>query len=230
MRELGEKRRRAEQSLTEWQHAAPVPSAGWDDLMHTWNRSLADLPSLRMRLPEVTDADLLAAGTPRFMTIFGRDSIISALQTLLSVQSWPRERFGSWQPPQALLYDPERDAEPGKIIHELRRGKRHLPGSTGTTEPLDATPLFLTLLSDLWRWTDDPTLPLEETARRALAWIAVDPDLDGDGFAEFERRSSHGLPNQTWRDSDDSMGFRDGTLARPPTAPGDVQWYIYDTK
>src|ERR1700751_1489565 len=95
-----------------------------------------------------------------------------------------------------------------------------------------ATPLCLVLLSELWRWTDDPALPLEleDAARRALAWIDDSADLDGDGFVEYERRSSHGIANQTWKDSHDSMAFHDGTLAQAPIAPVEVQGYVYDAK
>ena len=231
-RELDEERRRAERSLMAWQDSAPVLSARWDDLVHTWNRSLADLASLRMRVREVTERHLLAAGTPWFMTVFGRDSIISSLQSLLLGPELAAGTLRVLAATQATHDDPERDAEPGKIIHELRRGKAALAWTDRYYGTVDATPLFLILLSELWRWTDDPTLPieLEEEVRRALAWINGPADLDGDGFVEYERRSSHGIRNQTWKDSEDSMAFRDGTLALAPIAPAEVQGYIYDAK
>jgi glycogen debranching enzyme len=133
---------------------------------------------------------------------------------------------------QATTDDPERDAEPGKIVHELRRGKAALAWTDRYYGTVDATPLFLVLLSEVWRWTDDPTLPLEleDAARRALAWIDGPADLDGDGFVEYDRRSSHGIRNQTWKDSEDSMAFHDGTLALSPIAPVEVQGYVYDAK
>ena len=231
-RELAEERRRAERSVEEWQTAAPVLSARWDDLVHTWNRSLADLESLRMRVPEIADGYLLAAGTPWFMTVFGRDTIISSLQTLLLGPELAGGTLRVLAATQAAVDDPERDAEPGKIIHELRRGKAALAWTDRYYGTVDATPLFLVLLSELWRWTDDPTLPLEleEAARRALAWIDGFADLDGDGFVEYERRSPQGIRNQTWKDSGDSMVFRDGALARGPIAPAEVQGYVFDAK
>ena len=231
-RELDEERRRAEESMTEWQRSAPVLSARWDDLVHTWNRSLADLASLRMRVPEVADGHLLAAGTPWFMTVFGRDTLVSSLQTLLLGPELAAGTLRVLAATQASSDDPERDAEPGKIIHELRRGKAALAWTDRYYGTVDATPLFLVLLSEVWRWTDDPSLPLEleEPARRALAWIDGPADLDGDGFVEYERRSSHGIRNQTWKDSEDSMAFHDGTLALPPIAPVEVQGYVYDAK
>jgi glycogen debranching enzyme len=230
--ELDEERRRAEQSMTEWHDSAPVLRAGWDDLVHTWNRSLADLASLRMRVPEVAGGELLAAGTPWFMTVFGRDTLISSLQTLLLGPELAAGTLRVLAATQATFDDPERDAEPGKIIHELRRGKAALAWTDRYYGTVDATPLFLVLLSELWRWTDDPTLPLEleDAARRALGWIDGAADLDGDRFVEYERRSSHGIRNQTWKDSGDSMAFHDGTLADAPIAPVEVQGYVYDAK
>lgn len=231
-RELDEERREATRSLAEWQSAAPVLTAGWDDLVHTWNRSLADLGALRMRARELADGYLLAAGAPWFMTVFGRDTIISSLQSLLLGPELAAGTLRVLAATQATEDDAERDAEPGKIIHELRRGKAALAWVDRYYGTLDATPLFLVLLSELWRWTDDPALPLEleGAARRALAWIDGPADLDGDGLVEYERRSSHGIRNQIWKDSEDSMAFRDGTLAQPPIAPVEVQGYVYDAK
>jgi glycogen debranching enzyme len=231
-RELDEERRQATQSLAEWRSSAPVLSASWDDLVHTWNRSLEDLAALRMRARELADGYLLAAGTPWFMTVFGRDTIISSLQSLLLGPELAAGTLRVLAATQAAADDAERDAEPGKIIHELRRGKAALAWIDRYYGTADATPLFLILLSELWRWTDDPALPLEleDAARRALAWIDGPADADGDGLVEYERRSSHGIRNQIWKDSEDSMAFRDGTLATPPIAPVEVQGYVYDAK
>ncbi|HKD93398.1 MAG TPA: glycogen debranching N-terminal domain-containing protein [Gaiellaceae bacterium] len=230
--ELDYERRRAEQSMSEWQSSAPVLSARWDDLVHTWNRSFADLASLRMQVPEVADGQLFAAGTPWFMTVFGRDTLISSLQTLLLGPELATGTLRVLAATQATTDDPDRDAEPGKIIHELRRGKAALAWTDRYYGTVDATPLFLVLLSEVWRWTDDPTLPLEleDSARRALAWIDGPGDGDGDGFVEYERRSAQGIRNQTWKDSEDSMAFHDGTLALAPIAPAEVQGYVYDAK
>jgi glycogen debranching enzyme len=185
-----------------------------------------------MRAPELADGYLLAAGTPWFMTVFGRDTLISSLQSLLLAPELAAGTLRVLAATQATDDDAERDAEPGKIIHELRRGKAALAWVDRYYGTLDATPLFLILLSELWRWTDDPTLPLEleDAARRALAWIDGSADADGDGLVEYERRSSHGIGNQTWKDSEDSMAFQDGTLALPPIAPVEVQGYVYDAK
>src|SRR5439155_4304450 len=97
---------------------------------------------------------------------------------------------------------------------------------------VDATPLFLVLLSELWRWSGDDgiVLELESAARRALDWIDSFGDRDGDGFVEYLRRASHGIDNQNWKDSYNSMVFHDGSLAHAPIAPVEVQGYVYDAK
>jgi glycogen debranching enzyme len=97
---------------------------------------------------------------------------------------------------------------------------------------VDATPLYLVLLSEVWRWTGDDTLvrSLREPALRALEWIDRSGDRDGDGFIEYQRRGQRGLVNQSWKDSGDSQRFADGRLARTPIAPCEAQGYVYDAK
>ncbi len=117
-------------------------------------------------------------------------------------------------------------------MHELRRGKTALIWTDRYYGTVDATPLFLVLLSELWRWTGDDgiILELESAARRAPDWIDSFGDRDGDGFVEYLRRASHGIDNQNWKDSYNSMVFHDGSLARAPIAPVEVQGYVYDAK
>ena len=231
-RELDEERRRAAESHEAWRASAPRLRARWDDLVHTWNRSVADIASLRMHVGPSDAGRLLAAGTPWFMTVFGRDTIISSLQTLLFGPELAASTLRVLASTQSTEDDAERDAEPGKIIHEMRHGKAALAWTDRYYGSVDATPLFLVLLSELWRWTDDPTLPLEleDNVRSALAWIDGPADRDGDGFVEYEMRARHGIRNQTWKDSESSMAFHDGTLAQAPIAPVEVQGYVYDAK
>ena len=108
--------------------------------------------------------------------------------------------------------------------------KPHQRGSLSTIGSLDATPLFLVLLSEVWRWTGDPVVVQEliDAARSALRWIEEFGDRDGDGFIEYERRAEHGLANQSWKDSGDSQRFRDGSLAGTPIAPAECQGYVFD--
>jgi len=230
--ELDDERQRADESLAAWRASAPRLRARWDGLVHTWNRSVADLAALRMRTDDASFGRLLAAGTPWFMTVFGRDTLISSLQTLVFGPELATGTLRALAATQAAQDDPERDAEPGKIIHEMRRGKAALAWTDRYYGTIDATPLFLILLSELWRWTDDPALALEleSHARRALDWIDGPADQDGDGFVEYCRRSSHGIRNQTWKDSEYSMAFHDGTLADGPIAPAEVQGYVFDAK
>ena len=232
VQDLDGERRRAEESLRAWRASAPRLRAGWDALGHTWNRSVADLAGLRMQLDGFDHGHLLAAGTPWFMTLFGRDTLISSLQTLMFGPELATTTLRVLAATQALDDDPQRDAEPGKIIHEIRRGKAALAWTDRYYGTVDATPLFLILLSELWQWTGDPALALEleGAARLALAWIDGPADRDGDGFVEYESRAARGIRNQTWKDSGVSMAFHDGTLATGPIAAAEVQGYVYDAK
>jgi glycogen debranching enzyme len=218
-------------SLGVWRIHVPRLRAEWTDLERCYERSLADLASLRLKGPEWSH-DLPAAGMPWFMTLFGRDTLITSLQTMLFGPELATAALRALAALQATEDDAAIDAEPGKILHELRRGKAAeswFPVYYGT---VDATPLFLVLLSEVWRWTGDDALvrELEPAARAALAWMDDYGDLDGDGFVEYARRAPHGLANQSWKDSGDSQQFRDGRLADGPIAPAEVQGYVYDAR
>jgi glycogen debranching enzyme len=198
---------------------------------HAFGQSVADLAALRMRGTD-GEGNLPAAGMPWFMAVFGRDTIITCLQTLLFGPELARNALVSLAGLQATEDDPTIDAEPGKIVHEVRHGKAAttwFPAYYGTA---DATPLYLVLLSEVWRWTGDVALvqSLREPALRALEWIDRWGDRDGDGFVEYERRSPRGLRNQSWKDSEDSQRFHDGRVAEGPIAPVEVQGYVYDAK
>jgi len=164
--------------------------------------------------------------------VFGRDTLITSLQTLLFGPELARGALRELAALQAKKDDPSRDAEPGKIVHEVRRGKAAVRWFDRYYGTVDATPLFLILLSEVWRWTDDEELvaDLRGPALAALRWIDEYGDRDGDGFVEYERRTPRGLENQSWKDSGDSQRFRDGRVARPPIAPCEVQGYVYDAK
>ena len=169
---------------------------------------------------------------PWFMTVFGRDTIITCLQTLLFGPELARSALEVLAELQATEDDPSIDAEPGKIVHEIRRGKAAKNWFERYYGTIDATPLYLILLSEVWRWTDDAALVrhFKEPAMRALAWIDEQGDRDGDGFVEYEKRSETGLENQSWKDSWDSQRFSDGSIAAAPIAPVEVQGYVYDAK
>jgi glycogen debranching enzyme len=169
---------------------------------------------------------------PWFMTVFGRDTIITSLQSMLLGPELALASLDALAKLQAQEEDPSIDAEPGKILHELRRGRAAETWFATYYGSVDATPLFLVLLSEVWRWTGDaePVHRLRESALAALAWIDRYGDRDGDGFVEYERRTPRGLENQSWKDSGDSQRFRDGSFARTPIAPVEVQGYVHDAK
>ncbi len=231
-RRFGDELARVRASLAAWRLRVPQLRGSWDELMHTFGRSVADLSSLRMDEDPRLSGALPAAGMPWFMTVFGRDTIITCLQTLLFGPELARNALAVLAELQATEDDASIDAEPGKIVHEVRHGKgaqAWFPRYYGT---VDATPLYLILLSEVWRWTDDAGLvrDLREPALRALKWIDEYGDLDGDGFVEYQRRSPRGLLHQSWKDSGDSQLFHDGRHAEPPIAPCEVQGYVYDAK
>ncbi|TML84083.1 MAG: amylo-alpha-1,6-glucosidase [Actinobacteria bacterium] len=233
-RRFGEERNRVRDSLAAWQLRVPQLRATWDNLEHSFEHSVADLAALRMRTDgaRVGIGRLPAAGMPWFMTVFGRDTLITCLQTLLFGPELARSALEVLAELQATEDDPTRDAEPGKIVHELRRGKAARTWFDRYYGTVDATPLYLVLLSEVWRWTDDTLLArqLKEPALAALRWIDEFGDRDGDGFVEYQRRTERGLENQSWKDSGDSQRFHDGSIARPPIAPAEVQGYVYDAK
>jgi len=232
-RRFGEELVHVRNSLAAWHLRVPQLRADWDPLEHAIGQSIADLASLRIRGGDDPSAGRLpAAGMPWFMTVFGRDSIITALQTLLLGPELARNALEALAELQAREDDPSIDAEPGKIVHEVRHGKAAKTWFARYYGTVDATPLYLVLLSEVWRWTGDAALMrrLREPALRALEWIDRYGDRDGDGFVEFLRRSPHGLDVQSWKDSHDSQRFHDGRIAQPPIAPCEVQGYVYDAK
>jgi glycogen debranching enzyme len=222
---------RVRESLAAWRLRVPQIRADWDDLGRSFFQSVSDLASLRMR--HRGDIGLLpAAGMPWFMTVFGRDTLITCYQTLLFGPDLARSALHVLAELQAHEDNAEIDAEPGKIVHELRNGKAAKKWFHTYYGTVDATPLYLVLLSEVWRWTDDAALvrDLKEPALRALAWIDEYGDRDGDGFVEYERRTPRGLENQSWKDSGDSQRFADGSIAKGPIAACEVQGYVYDAK
>ena len=224
-----------EANLKEWISAAPKLVSARMSLERTYQRSLVDLAALRFHAGVIPGA-LPAAGLPWFMAIFGRDSLITSLQALPFVPGLASTTLRTLALVQARVFDPFRDEEPGKILHELRLGeltafeeRPHSPyyGSA------DSTMLFLILLDEYERWSGDRALvaSLEREARAAIDWIDRWGDRDGDGFVEYERRNSEtGLENQGWKDSWDSIAFADGTVASTPRATCELQGYVYDAK
>lgn len=230
-RHFGEERSKIRDSLSVWSLQVPQLRTTWDALRRTFERSATDLAALRMRTaPGRTP--LPAAGMPWFMAIFGRDTIITSLQTLLFGPQLAIGALEALADLQAQEDDPAIDAEPGKMVHEVREGRAAETWFARYYGTVDATPLWLILLSEVWRWTDDAALVarLKRPALAALEWIDRFGDADGDGFVEYRRRTAKGLLHQSWKDSGVSQRFHDGAMAEPPIAPAEVQGYVYDAK
>ena len=154
---FGEERERVRDSLAAWHMRVPRLRTASDDLRHSFSQSVADLAALRMRTDDGIGM-LPAAGMPWFMTVFGRDTLITSLQTMLLGPELATASLDALAALQAREDDPSIDAEPGKIVHELRRGRAAETWFRTYYGSVDATPLFLVLLSEVWRWTADAAL------------------------------------------------------------------------
>jgi glycogen debranching enzyme len=215
------------------EHAAQVDSDG-ELLDLAIHRSIADLRLLMNDGPRAGD-HYVAAGVPWFTTLFGRDAIITALESLPFMPELAVDTLRVLAEWQATDHDPSRDMAPGKILHELRTGELMRTGEIPHRPyygSVDATPLWLVLLGETVRWTGDLTLVRElwPNVLAALGWIDGDGDLDGDGFVEYHRGQPGTLFNQGWKDSGDSIRHRDGSIAQAPIALVEVQGYVYDAK
>ena len=200
----------------------------------TLNRSLADLRLLINDGPG-DGQRYVAAGVPWFATLFGRDAIIASFQSLAFRPQIAVETLEVLAAYQATEVDDWRDAEPGKILHELRTGEMAGAGEMPHTPyygSIDSTPLWLILLAATYDWTGDRDFVdrLWPNALAALDWIDHYGDRDGDGFVEYERRSTKGLLNQGWKDSWDAIRDRSGGFPTTPIALAEVQGYVYDAK
>jgi glycogen debranching enzyme len=205
-----------------------------EEFYRFYHQAIDDMAALRLPLAGTDQLVFLpAAGLPWFVAPFGRDSLIVSLQNILVYPEFARgslDILGRWQ---AKERDDFRDAEPGKIMHELRYGELahfKLIPHTPYYGTADATPLYLITLHAAWRATGDYTL-LEKylpNAEAALDWIDNDGDRDGDGLQEYQTRSPVGYENMAWKDAGDSMTYVDGTPVRGPKALCELQGYVYD--
>lgn len=197
-----------------------------------FRQSWSDLRMLTTRTPQGLYP---YAGTPWFSTVFGRDGLVTALLTLWMAPSLARGVLDTLAYYQATEEDPEHDAEPGKIVHEMRQGEMARLGEVPFGRyygSIDSTPLFLLLLGAYHERTGDlPTLRrLWPNAEAALAWIDHYGDIDGDGFVEYASHAQGGLNNQGWKDSGDAIFYSNGDLARGPVALCEVQGYVYGAR
>ncbi|MET8525831.1 glycogen debranching N-terminal domain-containing protein [Micromonospora sp. NPDC005172] len=236
LRVHGAERLALQHDLERWIADAPKVNSEHGRVASTYRRSLIDLAALRFSPLSLGGATLPAAGLPWFMTMFGRDSILTCLQTLPFTPQLSKTTLRILASLQGSRFDDFRDEDPGRILHEMRYGETaafeeqpHSPyyGS------VDATPLFVVLLDEYERWSGDVALvkELEQECRAALKWIDSYADLVGTGYIWYERRNTEtGLENQCWKDSWDSISYSDGTLPPFPRATCEVQGYAYDAK
>jgi len=222
--------------LDKWLGKAPVLESSSDSLRATYHRSLVDLAALRFETLTLPGKSLPAAGLPWFMTLFGRDSIFTSLQALPFTPELASSTLQALGERQGTRVDDFRDEDPGRILHEMRFGEmtafEERPHSP-YYGCVDATPLFVVLLDEYERWTGDTKLvrDLEFEARAALNWIDEYADLQGNGYISYKRRNERtGLENQCWKDSWDSISYRDGRLPGFPRATAELQGYAYDAK
>jgi hypothetical protein len=216
----------------EWPAALPT---GDRRVARWYSRAVGDLDALRLTLPANPHDEFFAAGAPWFLTLFGRDSIWAARLSL----PVDLETAASTLRILAGLQGEKEDAgtaeQPGKILHELRSARVEIPGEGLILPPIyygtvDATPLWVCLLADAW----DAGLPetdlrtLLPALRGCLSWITDHGDSDGDGFLDYLDLTGHALANQGWKDSGDSIQWRDGTIAEGPIALCEVQGYAYE--
>jgi glycogen debranching enzyme len=208
--------------------ARPEVTAADHRLTRLLDQSLDDLQTLRLAEAAQPDDAFLAAGVPWFLTLFGRDSIWAARMLLPLGTELAAGTLRVLARRQGQALDPATGEEPGKIMHELRRRPFRFSGdAVGDLDlpdvyygTVDATPLWISLLHDAWRWglPDAQVAELLPHLEAALGWLDKHADPDGDGFVEYVDTTGHGLANQGWKDSGDAVRFRDGRQAEAPIA------------
>ena len=213
------------------EHPDPRVSCSDTRFSRLVRRSLADLHSLTLRDPEAPDDRFVAAGSPWYLTLFGRDSIWTAIMALPYDLDLAGGTLRALARRQGTRHDPDTEEQPGKILHEVRRGalleRGDLPPSYFGS--IDATPLFVILAHEAWSWG----LPRAQVAaliphiEAALDWMGEHADPDGDGFLEHGLPEGRGLTNQGWKDSEDGIRFADGRIAQAPMALSEVQGYAF---
>lgn len=220
--------------ISDWHKLVLKLESSNEEVYRLYKQAVEDLNALRLPIAGTDRTHFVpAAGLPWFMALFGRDSLIVSLQSMLVYPDFARGALAVLAESQADEVDEYRDAEPGKIMHELRAGELahfKLVPHTPYYGTADATPLYLIVLHEAWKWTGERGL-LEEhlsTAERCLAWIDEYGDRDGDGFQEYETRSALGYENQAWKDAGDAIVNPDGSEVKGPKALCEVQGYVYD--
>ncbi len=222
------------ETLRDWQRRVLKIATSNEEYYRFFHQAIDDMAALRLPIGGGDHMEFMpAAGLPWFMAPFGRDSLIVSLQTITVYPEFARGALKVLGDLQASERDDYRDAEPGKIMHELRCGELahfKLIPHTPYYGTADATPLWLIALHAAWRATGDRDLLDQhlKTAEACLEWIDRCGDRDGDGFQEYQTRSSAGYENMAWKDSGEAVMYPDGSLVRGPKALCELQGYVYD--
>ena len=220
--------------LASWHETVAKIETSNEEFYRFYHQSLEDMAALRLPIEGTSHLEFVpAAGVPWFLALFGRDTLIVSLQNAMVHHDFARGALKVLGDLQAREQDDYRDAEPGKILHEIRRGELahfKLIPHTPYYGTADATILYLLVLHKAWRCTGDVELLKEfmPVAERCLDWIDHYGDRDGDGFQEYETRSSAGYENMGWKDSGDAVVDTDGALVKGPKALCELQGYVYD--
>lgn len=226
----------AAHGLTEWKEATTQITTPNEEFYRLYRQSVEDMAALRLSADDHRPDDLLAAaGVPWFVTVFGRDSLIVSLQNMTVYPDFARGTLRRLAELQATEDDAYRDAEPGKMPHELRVGElahfKRIPHTPyyGTA---DATILYIIAWHEAWKWLGDDALfsDYEQVVKRCLRWIDEYGDRDGDGFQEYQTRSDKGYENMGWKDAGDAVLYPDGSLVKGPKALCELQGYVFDAK
>jgi len=223
-----------EQELSHWKKVTTSVTTSNEDVYRLFRQSVDDMAALRLPYAGGARNEFIpAAGVPWFVTVFGRDSLIVSLQNLIVYPDFARGALSMLGELQANEVDDYRDAQPGKILHEIRFGElaeRKLIPHTPYYGTADATALYLITLCEAWKWLGDDSLFLQQqdVAKKCLEWIDHYGDADGDGLQEYQTRSPQGYENMGWKDASDSVMYPDGTPVRGPKALCELQGYTYD--
>jgi glycogen debranching enzyme len=217
-----------------WRDAALKIETPNEEFYRFYRQSLDDMSALRLPIERTDHLEFVpAGGVPWFVALFGRDSLIVSLQNAMVYPEFAKGALDVLARHQATEPDDYRDAEPGKIMHEFRRGELahfKLIPHTPYYGTADATILYLIVLHNAWRCTGDNSL-LDRylpAAEKCLTWIDEYGDRDGDGFQEYQTRSKAGYENQSWKDAGEALVYPDGSLVKGPKALVELQGYVYD--
>ncbi len=218
--------------LAHWRSTSPSIETDDAAFDQCFTQAIEDLGALRIFDPDHAERVVVAAGAPWFMTLFGRDALITAWMALAVDHYLADGVLASLADRQGQFDRADTEEQPGRILHEVRydaHSARLLGGHNTYYGTIDATPLFVMLVAELARWSGSPEriAPLLPAVDRAIVWMEHIGDRDGDGFIEYERPTEAGLENQGWKDSWDGIRHTDGRLAQAPIALCEVQGYSY---